>query len=219
MVLLVILGCNQEWAGRGSTTTGWGAKYQQSSTCLEPTYVLHSEIEVTLGPGEDFNAEGRSHARAGALDEAITKFTEAMELDSGFFGEYVNRANAYYRQGKIDEALADYSEAIELRPSTRGYRVIIPYIGRAEIYSVEGRAEEAIDDYTKAIEDIPDSERLKGRAYCGRAGVYDELNKLEEAANDYGNYLEVATKKSGDQEIKPADHAEVEQRLKELQSK
>jgi tetratricopeptide (TPR) repeat protein len=87
-----------------------------------------------------------------------------MELDSGFFGEYVNRGNAYYRQGKIEEALADYSTAIELSPSSRGYRVIIPYIGRAEIYSLEGRAEEAVADYTKAIEDAPDSERLKGRA-------------------------------------------------------
>ena len=219
IALIAILGCNQEWAGRGSTTTGWGAKYQKASQCLDPTYVLHSEIEVTLGPGEDINAEGRSHARAGELDKAIGKFNDAMELDSGFFGEYVNRGNAYYRQGKIEEALADYSTAIELSPSSRGYRVIIPYIGRAEIYSLEGRAEEAVADYTKAIEDAPDSERLKGRAFCGRAGVYEGLNKLEEAANDYRSYLEVATKKSGGQEIKPADHAEVGQRIKGVENK
>ena len=219
IVLLVILGCNQEWAGRGSTTTGWGAKYQQASQCLDPTYVLHSEIEVTLGPGEEINAEGRSHARAGELDQAIDKFTEAMALDTGFFGEYVNRANAYYRQGKIEEALSDYSQAVELSPSPRGYTVIIPYIGRAEIYSLEGRSDEALADYTEAIENVPDNERLKGRAYCARAGLYEGLDMPDAAANDYRSYLEVATKKSGDTEIKPADHAEVEQRIKELENK
>lgn len=217
IVLLVFLGCNQEWAGRGTTTTGWGAKYQRTSQCLEPTYVLHSEIEVTLGPGEEINAEGRSHARAGNLDKAIEKFTEAIELDPGFFGEYVNRANAYYRQGKVDDALSDYSKAIELSPSPRGYTVIIPHIGRAEIYSAEGRTDEAIADYTEAIETAPDSERLKGRAYCARAGVYEALGMPDAAANDYRRYLEVATKKSGDQEIKPADHAEVEQRIREIE--
>ena len=219
IALLAILGCNQEWAGRGSTTTGWGAKYQQTSQCLEPTYVLHSEIEVTLGPGEDINAEGRSHARAGELDQAIDKFTQAMDLDTGFFGEYVNRANAYYRQGKTEEALSDYSEAIELSPSPRGYTVIIPHIGRAEIYSLEGKSDEAIADYTDAIELVPDRERLKGRAYCARAGVYENLGETDAAAKDYRSYLNVATKKSGDSVIKPADHAEVEQRIKELEDK
>ncbi len=85
--------------------------------------------------------------RQGRLEEAIDKYTEAIEYygrPSNWEGLYCRRGTAYYDLGQFDLAIKDFNEAIRLDPwGEEGY------YGRGFVYKAQGRIAEAIADFEK----------------------------------------------------------------------
>ena len=119
---------------------------------------------------EGYNNSGIAYIKRNELDQAISSFSKAMELDPSYADAYCNRGVVYYFKGEYDRSLTDYNEAIELDP-----RHVVTYNNRGVAYSNEGEQEKAIGDFTRAIEiksDYADAYNNRGNAY-GNRGEYD----------------------------------------------
>ena len=119
---------------------------------------------------EGYNNSGIAYIKRNELEQAISSFSKAMELDPSYADAYCNRGVVYYFKGEYDRSLTDYNEAIELDP-----RHVVTYNNRGVAYSNEGEQEKAIGDFTRAIEiksDYADAYNNRGNAY-GNRGEYD----------------------------------------------
>ena len=107
--------------------------------------------------------------RKGEFDNAITDYTEAVELDPEYAEVYNYRGFAYLNNGDIDKAIADYTKAIGIdQELTEAHK------DRAAAYLGNSDFDEAIKDYTKAIQLDPDDTNIynyRGLAYFGNSEV------------------------------------------------
>ncbi|HRH40400.1 MAG TPA: tetratricopeptide repeat protein [Pyrinomonadaceae bacterium] len=110
------------------------------------------------------------------LDQAISAFTKAIELDPTYDDAYNHRGDAYNWKKDYDLAIGDLTKAIEINPKR-----LYLYIHRGSTYFIEGkRYELAIADYTKAIELNPKNDSL----YRMRAMIYDAAGHKDLADAD-----------------------------------
>src|SRR5438105_6394118 len=65
---------------------------------------------------EQWLAEGVAHRKAGHYEDAISDYTQALQLDPKYAFAYNNRGFAYYNLKQYDKALADYDQALQLDP-------------------------------------------------------------------------------------------------------
>ncbi|MGH7369890.1 MAG: tetratricopeptide repeat protein [Candidatus Methylomirabilaceae bacterium] len=70
---------------------------------------------------EELFGTGLSAYGKGRLDDAITAFTQALELDPAYSDAYFALANVYNKRGNLDEAIAAIKKAIELNPQEALY--------------------------------------------------------------------------------------------------
>jgi len=114
--------------------------------------------------------------RAGRNDEALSIFDEAIKLEPGNAGAYVERGNVWYVQQQYERAIADFSEAIHLDP-----KCATAYCNRAFALDTLGGLDEAVTDFNAAI-------RLQasfGRAYNGRGRVFQSKGMIDTAIADF----------------------------------
>ena len=100
-------------------------------------------------------------------NEAITHYTEAIELNPDLAEAYNNRGNAYRNTSDFDAAIADYNKAIELNPD-----LAEAYNNRGVAYRNTSDFDAAIADYNKAIELTPED----ASAYNNRGVAYAILD-------------------------------------------
>ena len=127
---------------------------------------------------EDFDyywRVGMVYFSAGALDEALEFFTNAIRHDENYVEAYINRGRVYLKMNKYKKALADYNEAIKL---DKNY--VEAYIYRGFLYYRKGKYQLAIEDFNHAIE-IDSKHAL---AYAYRCEVYFSLGEKELAVED-----------------------------------
>ncbi len=65
---------------------------------------------------EDLKNKGNAALKAGNIDEALSLYTDAIELDPDNHVFYSNRSAAYASCKKYKEALSDAEQAIKLKP-------------------------------------------------------------------------------------------------------
>jgi len=92
-----------------------------------------SEIEVSSGG-----------CRTG---EAITDYSSALKIATGFAPALNNRANAERRLNRLPEAKADYQAALTAGDKEKEY----PYFGLGQIAEIEGDTKNAAEDYRMAL--------------------------------------------------------------------
>lgn len=161
----------------------------------------------------------RAHQRsnAGALEQAIADYTEAIKLEPGNAGAYAGRANARLTSGDLAGAVTDYDAALKIAPQSASSAMYLNGRGHARL--VNGQTELAIADFTEAIRLNPKSAaalnnralayRKKGdlalavqdytaaiginpiyaTAYNNRAYVLEQMGRKAEAADDYRKAL------------------------------
>ncbi|MCK9614058.1 MAG: tetratricopeptide repeat protein [Candidatus Omnitrophica bacterium] len=78
-------------------------------------------------------------------DEAIAKFTKAIEMDPGLYVAYNGRGAAYCEKGNFNLAIVDLNKAIEINPNYAP-----PYNNRAAIYLSKKEYDKAWIDVHKA---------------------------------------------------------------------
>ena len=81
------------------------------------------------------------------LDEAISEYRQAIQLDPKSALPHNNLGNVLSNQGKAEEAISEYRQAIQLDPKDA-----LPHNGLGNVLSDQGKAEEAISEYRQAIQ-------------------------------------------------------------------
>ena len=70
---------------------------------------------------EGFNDRGNRYSRNGVYDQAISDYTQAIELDESFAEAYFNRGVSKYELGLYEDSIAALTQAISLNPEDDNY--------------------------------------------------------------------------------------------------
>lgn len=116
----------------------------------------------------ELGEQGLELERAGQLDQAIEKYTEAIELLPESLGFRLMRVNAYMAKEDYDRAIDDYTEIIQLFSEHYGARA---YFGRGRAYEAKDDYEHAVADFEQAISMSSDSKFIEK--------VQQELEELQ----------------------------------------
>ena len=119
--------------------------------------------------------EGISLYNKHDYNNAILKYSEAVEFDADLAPAYANRGNAYGVLGKYDIALADLNKAIQLKDNVFWF-----YSDRGNIHVMMQNRDLALDDFNKAIALYPYSAKI----YGDRSNVYYGKKEYLNAMND-----------------------------------
>lgn len=127
---------------------------------------------------EDFLRRGDEARREGYIEDALTCYDRAIELNPNLAEAYVGRGNAYTDGEEYELAIADYGDALRLTPD-------------AAIYFCRGSAYAALGDHDRAISDYSDTLRhnpidnLAMAAYGNRGNRYRNRDEYDRAIADY----------------------------------
>jgi len=116
------------------------------------------------------------HTATGNLDDALTGYTAAIEMDPNYSEYYNERGIVYLQMGRLDEAEADLLEAIELSPP---YTEVWTNLG--QVYRKQGRFEDAFRCFDRALDLKPD----EPDCLVLRAQMHERLGRPEAALDDY----------------------------------
>ncbi|KAM0787366.1 hypothetical protein ACM66B_003452 [Microbotryomycetes sp. NB124-2] len=128
--------------------------HMQSALRNDPDFTLARTMLKQIRLLESLKDAGNEAFKAGRLEEAIAKYTEAAAVDEdndSFKATLMsNRATAYLKMKNFDQALADCNTCLELDESYfKAYRT------RARTYLALEQYEDAVRDMEKAYELAP----------------------------------------------------------------
>ena len=98
--------------------------------------------------------KGTFFAIKGDLNQAVSHFDKAVELNSNYAVPYIYRGHVYGVRGLYSEAIADYNKALEIGSRTADSHFNISY-WRGRAWMEEGKIDRAITDYSRALEINP----------------------------------------------------------------
>uniref|UniRef100_UPI00358EAD5B tetratricopeptide repeat protein 14-like isoform X2 n=1 Tax=Myxine glutinosa TaxID=7769 RepID=UPI00358EAD5B len=103
---------------------------------------------------------GVAHFRAGRLPEAMTAYTEALEIDRDNVDALVARGALYANKGALARAIKDFEEAVKAGPAHRNARRYLVQTLIAHAVQLEGNGEvqEALSNYDRACRLDPGNE-------------------------------------------------------------
>jgi tetratricopeptide (TPR) repeat protein len=106
--------------------------------CTADNYIGHNNL-------------GNALLKKGRVDEAITHFQKALEIQPAFAEAHNNLGNVQFQNGNMDEAIAQYQIALQINPD---YAMARYNLGNALIKN--GRLDEALTQFQMALQINPD---------------------------------------------------------------
>ncbi len=128
----------------------------QASTILAEIWDIWS-ITENVEVQEIFD-EGNDSMDRGSLDEAITLFTQVIDLKPDFAEGWNKRATVLFLKGNLEASISDIKKTLELEPRHFG-----ALDGLAEIYLIQDDLLGAAATYKRILEIIPTSKKSQDR--------------------------------------------------------
>ena len=128
----------------------------QASTILADIWDIWS-IAENVEAQEIFD-EGNNMMDRGSLEEAITLFTQVIDLKTDFAEGWNKRATVLFLKGDLEASISDIQKTLELEPRHFG-----ALDGLAEIYLIQDDLLGAAATYKRILEIIPTSKKSQDR--------------------------------------------------------
>ena len=136
------------------------AHYQKALTNCSPNRNNHTE----LNPAIIHNALGNALADTGRLDDALSQYRQAVELDPDFADAHSNIAIILARRGELAQAIVESQKALAIPPEDASSHVRL-----ATLLVRSGRLDLALSHYRRALEIDPGSiDARTGLDQCAR---------------------------------------------------
>ncbi len=129
-------------------------------------------INPYLNYAKAYHFRGQIYAKQGNLNQAVSDYNKAIDINPDDPIQYFNRGQAYKWKHQLELALSDYSKAIELYPT-----YVSAYIYRAFIYDTKNEFDLAVADLEKAIEISPETASI----HASLAIIYYKMGEYEQA--------------------------------------
>ncbi len=139
---------------------------------------------------DDYYKQGHASYKVRDYEQAIEKFTKAIQKDPKYAKAYINRGNSHYNLKEYEAAIADYNQAIHLSPNE-----IKAYVNRGNVRLLLAEYSSDPDsDYNLAIGDFNSALRLNPHeveAYIRRGVVRSQIAKYSgDSQQDYKKAIE-----------------------------
>jgi len=128
-----------------------GAAYNQAGTWRNSRTLFQHAVAARSGNYLAEAALGSEIARAGAPEEALSHFREALRVEPSFVEARDALARVLLALGRTEEAVAEWNEVLREKPD---YAEARANLAAARI--VEGRTEDAVAESLRALRDAPD---------------------------------------------------------------
>ena len=170
--LLVLLGF-LVGAGLAGGGVWWLVAQRPAPPVVDPKT---TELPPGVSREDAARAEFQKGIEAKNVDEQISHFTKAIELDPkpGYF--YIRRGKSYLSKKEYQKAVADLDKAVAAIPNS-----FAAYNLRGQAYDGLDRQEQALAEFNKAISINPSY----AEAYCYRGAVFYENKEYDKALKDY----------------------------------
>lgn len=119
------------------------------------------------------------------LDEAISEYRRAIQLDPKLPNAHGNLGIALYGQGKLDEAISEYRLAIQHDPKFAN-----AHDNLGDALHGQGKVDEAISEYRLAIQFAPKF----ANAHIDLGNALHDQGKLDDAISEYRVAIQLAPK-------------------------
>jgi len=156
--------------------------YNRNFVWKDEFTLWNDTIHKSPNKARPYNNQGKAYQDKGSLDQAISGYNKAIEINPKFVDAYYNRGNAYRDKGSLDQAISNYNKAIEIDP-----KYAKAYNNRGNAYLNKGSLDQAISDYNKAIEIDP----KHAGAYYNQGKAYQDKGSLDQAISDYDKAIEI----------------------------
>ncbi len=155
LVVLVLMGC--AWRQTAYWRDG-ETLWTQTLACTSRNSVAHNNLAAVL-------------AGCGQVEEAITHYQKALEIEPNSAEVHNNLGAALGRRGRFDEAIRHCERALAIKPDFAG-----AYNNLGNALAGRGELDAAISQYRKVVElqpDLAEAHNTLGAA-LGRRGRFDE---------------------------------------------
>lgn len=105
---------------------------------------------------EEIKAAANKLFKSGKYADAVEKYTEAINIDSGVAAYYCNRSLAHIKLENYGYAISDAEKAMEVDP-----KYIKPYYRRASAYLALSRFKESLKDFKTVVKYVPNDQDAK----------------------------------------------------------
>ncbi|MDF5726283.1 MAG: tetratricopeptide repeat protein [Rhizonema sp. PD37] len=151
----------------------------------------------------DYYKQGHASYKVRDYEQAIEKFTQAIQQNPTYAKAYINRGNSHYNLKEYEAAISDYNHALQINPGE-----VKAFVNRGNVRSILAEYSSDPDrEYNQAIGDFNNALRLnpkEAEAYVRRGIVRAQLAKYsgdsqqdyKKAINDFNQALNFDSSKA-----------------------
>ncbi len=126
--------------------------------------------------------------RRGNIDEAISNYRKALQIEPNYAEAHFNLATALRRQGKFDDAVYHYREMLRLNPDHRG-----THNGLGAVLHEQGKIDQAVLHYAEALRLDPEY----SKAHYNMGVALNIQGKTDRAVSHFKEALRLEPRHSG----------------------
>jgi len=135
-----------------------------------------------LASKSHYNNLGRTYYRMGRLDEAISEYKKALDINPDYAMAHSNLGAAYNSKNMLNDAISECKKAIAINPN-----FAMAHYNLGTAYYKKGMLDEAISDYKKALIIKPHL----AEAHYNLGAAYHEKGDLDKAISEYKRAIDI----------------------------